>query len=215
MIRIAIAMGLLATSALAEPPPASPPGSWMKRAEAHKPIYADLETSMGDVVIRFDTKHAPKTVENFVGLASGEKPWVDPATGDWVKKPLYDGVIFHRIIKGFMVQTGDPTGEGTFSPGFTIDDENTAKFGPPGDVAMANRGAHTHTGGSQFFITVSTPGWLDGGYSIFGRVISGYDVVKKISEVPVAGQRPLEPVKIEKVTLSEQPPKAKKAGGKK
>jgi peptidyl-prolyl cis-trans isomerase A (cyclophilin A) len=218
MFRTAIAAGLLATAALADPP-ASTPGKWMARAEAHRPIYADLKTSLGEVVVKLDTQHAPKTVENFVGLAAGEKPWQDPASGEWVKRPLFDGVIFHRVIKGFMIQTGDPTGEGTFTPGFTIDDENTGNFSTPGELAMANRGAHTHTGGSQFFLTVSVPGWLNGGYSIFGKVVAGYDVVKKISEVPVVGSRPTEPVKIEKVTLSEQPPKAahaaKPSGGKK
>lgn len=209
-ISLPVGLGLLIASIAVAAPPAQKPGRWMKRAEAGKPIYASFVTRKGTIVVKLYSKRTPRTVENFVGLASGEKAWKNP-TGAWVHKPLYDGTIFHRTIKGFMIQGGDPTGTGMFSPGFHIDDEVRPDLTfdhQKGLLAMANAGPNTN--GSQFFITVSTPKYLDGHYSIFGEVVSGYPVAVAISEQPVHGDRPIHPVKIEKVTLSTHPPRTAK-----
>jgi peptidyl-prolyl cis-trans isomerase A (cyclophilin A) len=124
---------------------------------------------------------APKTVENFVGLAEGKKEWKDPRTGQTVKKPLYDGTVFHRVIPGFMIQGGDPLGTGTGGPGYKFADEigPDNKFDRPGLLAMANAGPNTN--GSQFFITeVPTP-HLNRGHTIFGEVVKGQELIAKIA----------------------------------
>jgi peptidyl-prolyl cis-trans isomerase A (cyclophilin A) len=144
-------------------------------------IYATFQTSMGDIVVKLMPQKAPRTVENFVGLAEGTKEWTDPKTGQKVKRPLYDGTVFHRVISQFMIQGGDPLGNGTGGPGYRFGDEigPDNRFDRPGLLAMANAGPNTN--GSQFFITeVPTP-HLDRGHTIFGEAVKGQDLVAKIA----------------------------------
>ena len=187
-------------------------GKFMKLASEGKDLYATLDTTQGEIVIRFFSKDAPKTVANFVGLAAGEKEFTDPSTGKATRKPFYDGLVFHRVIPDFMIQGGDPLGQGYGGPGYKFEDDfqSGRKFDKVGILAMANSGPATN--GSQFFITTSTPAHLSGKHTIFGEVISGYDVAVKISTVPTgAGNKPNTPVVMKKVTISETAPGAKKA----
>ena len=159
--------------------------------------YAEIETSMGTIVCQLFPSSAPETVANFVGLAEGTKSFIDPRTGTQVKRPFFDGLIFHRVIKNFMIQGGDPLGNGTGGPGYQFKNEvdPTLHFDHKGLLAMANAGPDTN--GSQFFITVAPTTWLDGNYSIFGQVVAGQDVADKISEVPTDRRdRPVNPVTI-------------------
>jgi peptidyl-prolyl cis-trans isomerase A (cyclophilin A) len=159
---------------------------------------------MGEIVCRLFETEAPKTVANFVGLAKGTKTWTDPETGKSKHTPLYSGTLFHRVIPGFMIQGGDPLGDGTGTPGYHIDDEIDPNlvFDKPGVLAMANSGPNTN--GSQFFITVAATPHLNGHYSIFGQVVSGQDVADAISQVPRDENnedRPLKPVKILRIVI--------------
>ncbi|MFN3325259.1 MAG: peptidylprolyl isomerase [Bryobacteraceae bacterium] len=145
-------------------------------------LYATIHTSMGDIKVRLFEKEAPLTVENFVALARGEKEYKDPRTGEMSKKPLYDGLTFHRVIPGFMIQGGDPLGDGT---GGTepIPDEfvEDLQFDVPGRLAMANSGPDS--GSCQFFVTeVPTP-HLNGRHTIFGQVVEGQELVAEIARV--------------------------------
>jgi peptidyl-prolyl cis-trans isomerase A (cyclophilin A) len=164
--------------------------------------YATLETSKGDIRVRLFPDTAPRTVENFVGLATGTKAWRDPATGAEQHRPLYDGTVFHRVIPDFMIQGGDPLGTGRGGPGYRFEDElgGPHRFDRPGYLAMANAGPDTN--GSQFFITqVPTP-WLDGKHTIFGEVVEGMEVVDAIAAVPRgAGDRPVEELRLERVLI--------------
>lgn len=146
--------------------------------------YAIIYTSMGNIVCQLFPDAAPQTVASFIGLATGKKPWKDIKTGRMRHTPLYSGTTFHRVIPDFMIQGGDPQGDGTGEPGFKIPDEIDAKlnFSQPGVLAMANSGPNTN--GCQFFITVAPAEHLDGHYSIFGKVVSGQDVADAISKVP-------------------------------
>ncbi|RKH62060.1 peptidylprolyl isomerase [Corallococcus interemptor] len=204
---LGITVALAAAVALAAEPAAGP---WTKKVQAGKDVWATLKTNQGTIVLKLFSKDAPKTVENFVGLATGEKAWTDPATGKEVKgKPLYNGTVFHRVIPNFMIQGGDPTGTGMGDPGYRFEDEfqSGRGFDKPGILAMANAGPNSN--GSQFFITTSTPTHLTGRHTIFGEVVTGYDVVEKIGMVPRSAQnRPQTPVILEKVTLSDKAPKA-------
>ena len=166
---------------------------------------AILHTSMGDITIELFPNHAPKTVANFVDLATGAKEWVDPNIGEKVKKNLYDGTIFHRVIPGFMIQGGDPTGTGMGGPGYKIKDEfSNHNINDRGAVAMANAGAGTS--GSQFFIVYKDT-TLPPSYTIWGKVVSGLDVVTKVAGVGVKGGGadgvPAQPFVITKATISE------------
>jgi peptidyl-prolyl cis-trans isomerase A (cyclophilin A) len=166
---------------------------------------------MGNIVCRLFEKDAPKTVQNFVALATGRKAWTDPATGTTKHTPLYSGTTFHRVIPDFMIQGGDPAGNGTGSPGYQFEDEFNGDhvFDKPGLLAMANSGPNTN--GSQFFITVAPTPWLNGKHTIFGEVVSGQDVVDAISKVPRnAEDKPLTPVKIVRIAIRHVP--AGKAG---
>ena len=163
---------------------------------------AIIKTSMGIMTCALFTKAAPNTIANFVGLATGTKEFKDPKTGEMVKRPFYNGLTFHRVIAGFMIQGGDPLGDGTGGPGYQFDNENTnASFDKPGVLAMANAGPNTN--GSQFFITVAPTPSLKGGYNVFGQVISGQDVADKISQVPtdLMNNKPVTPVVIESITI--------------
>jgi peptidyl-prolyl cis-trans isomerase A (cyclophilin A) len=155
-------------------------------------VYASFDTTEGKFKIKLFANEAPKTVENFVSLAEGSK------TG----QPFYDGTIFHRVIPGFMIQGGDPEGTGGGGPGYKFADEfhKSLKHSKPGILSMANAGPNTN--GSQFFVTVAATPWLDNKHSIFGEVSEGYDVVKKISEVPRGPQdRPAKEVRINSVKI--------------
>jgi peptidyl-prolyl cis-trans isomerase A (cyclophilin A) len=176
-----------------------------EEAKAGTELFATFDTTEGVVVVKLFTKDAPKTVENFVGLATGEKEWVHPATREAQKgKPLYDGTIFHRCIKDFMVQGGDPLGRGTGGPGYKFEDEvgSGRRFDKPGILAMANAGPNTN--GSQFFITVSATPWLNNKHTIFGEVVKGYDIVDRIANIipKDSGDKPKQDVKIKKLTIS-------------
>ncbi|MBI3182314.1 MAG: peptidylprolyl isomerase [Myxococcales bacterium] len=180
-------------------------GEWTRKAGEGKELFATLKTSQGDVVVRLFAKEAPKTVQNFVGLAAGEREWTHPRTGEISKRPLYDGVSFHRVIPEFMIQGGDPLGTGTGGPGYKFEDEINPerRFDRPGILAMANSGPNTN--GSQFFITVGAAPHLNGRHTIFGEVVKGYEVVEKISRVQRDGRdRPLSEVVIRKVELSDK-----------
>ncbi len=144
-------------------------------------LTATFQTSLGEIVVKLLPEKAPKTVANFVELAEGSKEWKDPKSGQAVKRPLYDGTVFHRVIPDFMIQGGDPLGTGTGGPGYRFEDEigPDNRFDKPGLLAMANAGPNTN--GSQFFITeVPTP-HLNRGHTIFGEVVKGADLVGKIA----------------------------------
>jgi peptidyl-prolyl cis-trans isomerase A (cyclophilin A) len=161
-----------------------------------------MYTSMGNIVSRLYEKEAPKTVANFRGLATGTKAWTDPTTGRLKHTPLYSGTTFHRVIPGFMIQGGDPTGTGTGSPGYKFADEidPSLKFDRPGILAMANSGPNTNA--CQFFITVAPAEHLNGNYSVFGEVVSGQEVADAISKVPRdSADKPDEPVKITAIAI--------------
>lgn len=149
-----------------------------------KTVFATFETNKGTFKAKLFPDKAPKTVENFIALAEGKKKWTDPKSGTQVEKPLYSGTIFHRVIPKFMIQGGDPQGTGTGGPGYQFGDEfdPSLSFDKVGLLAMANAGPGTN--GSQFFVTVEKTPWLNNHHTIFGEVISGYDVVETISKVP-------------------------------
>lgn len=179
-------------------------------------MFATLHTTSGDIRLELLPNHAPKTVRNFVGLATGSQPWKDPATGQERTEPLYEGVVFHRVIPGFMIQGGDPLGTGTGGPGYTFDDEIHPELGftEPYLLAMANAGTRRDpmtgkpagTNGSQFFISVAPTTWLTGKHTIFGKVADDASraVVDAIAAAPTrAGDRPVEDVTITSVTVEE------------
>lgn len=145
-------------------------------------IYATIHTSMGTITAELYDKAAPITVRNFVALSRGARQWLDPKTHQPVTRPLYNNLIFHRVIPDFMIQTGDPTGTGAYNCGFTLPDEiGSLRFDRPGRLAMANKGPNT--GDCQFFITEAPTPWLNGKHTIFGQVVDGQKVVSKIANV--------------------------------
>lgn len=162
---------------------------------------AIIDTSLGTITCELFAQQAPNTVANFEGLATGTKEFTDPQTGQMVKRPFYNGLTFHRVISGFMIQGGDPLGTGMGGPGFQFANENTnASFSKPGVLAMANAGPNTN--GSQFFITVAPTPNLEGGYNVFGQVTAGQDVADKISNVGTDSQdKPITPVVIKSITI--------------
>jgi len=169
---------------------------------ASAPLTAKIETNQGTFTCQLFDKQAPITVANFVGLARGVRPWKDPKSGKWVKKPFYDGLIFHRVIPGFMIQGGDPLGVGTGNPGYRFQDEFSPdlKFDKPGLLAMANAGPGTN--GSQFFITEGTPAHLTGRHTIFGEC-EPLSLVSKIANVERgARDKPVNDVVMKKVTIA-------------
>jgi peptidyl-prolyl cis-trans isomerase A (cyclophilin A) len=162
-----------------------------------KGLYAVFDTTLGEMVCRLEEEKTPETVKNFVGLATGEKEYTDPRTGQKSAAPFYDGTVFHRIIKDFMIQGGDRLGKGTGGPGYRFKDEFHAslKHTGPGILSMANAGPDTN--GSQFFITLVPTPWLDGKHSVFGKLVKGEDVLKKLGTVATgSGDRPREEVGI-------------------
>ena len=166
------------------------------------PVYADFTTSEGNFSIRLNDQETPKTVENFVGLAEGTKEWTDPRSNQKVKAPYYDGIVFHRVIDGFMIQGGDPLGKGIGGPGYEFEDEfhPSLRHTKAGILSMANRGPNTN--GGQFFITLGPTPHLDNRHSVFGEVVEGMDVVRKIGSTKVGPQdRPVKDVVIESVKI--------------
>jgi peptidyl-prolyl cis-trans isomerase A (cyclophilin A) len=164
--------------------------------------YAVFETSLGNIVARLFEKEAPKTVENFAGLAEGTKEFTEERTGKKQKKNFYDGLTFHRVIPDFMIQGGCPEGSGRGGPGYKFADEfhPSLKHSKAGKLSMANAGPGTN--GSQFFITVAPTPWLDNKHTIFGEIVEGQDVADKISKVPRdSGDRPRTPVILQKVRI--------------
>jgi cyclophilin family peptidyl-prolyl cis-trans isomerase len=190
-----------APSATTADPNASGPG-----------LYATFDTSMGQIIVRLLPDKAPKTVENFVALANGTKPSADAEATHMVKKRFFDGMIFHRVIKGFMVQTGDVKGTGDSNCGVDpIPDEISPdlKFDVPGRLAMANLGS-PNTAACQIFITVGPAQHLNGTFTIFGVVSSGQEIADQIASVPTSNQRPIIPVKLNKVTIEKRDPLEKR-----
>jgi len=176
-----------------------------KAAPAKTTPTAIFHTTAGDLTCELFPANAPKTVKNFIGLATGAKEWTDPQTGQKVTRPLYDGTIFHRVIPGFMIQGGDPLGQGIGGPGYQFEDEfdSSLTFDRPGRLAMANSGPNTN--GSQFFITeVPTP-HLNGRHTIFGQCDdASVELVKKIAAMPRdSNDRPFHPVQIKHITIVE------------
>jgi len=166
-------------------------------------MHALFTTSEGNFKIRLFDQEVPNTVANFVGLAEGTKDFTDPKTGQKTKRPFYDGLAFHRVIDGFMLQGGCPLGTGTGGPGYKFADEFNPKLrhSKPGMLSMANSGPNTN--GSQFFVTLAATPWLDNKHSVFGEVVEGMDVVKKIGSVPTAkpSDKPIKPVVIQSVKI--------------
>ena len=167
-------------------------------------LTAHFTTSEGSFRVRLFDEEVPKTVANFVGLAEGTKEFTDPQSGQKTKRPYFDGLIFHRVIDGFMIQGGDPLGTGTGGPGYNFADEFSPKLrhSKAGILSMANAGPNTN--GSQFFITLAATPWLDNKHSVFGEVIDGMDVVQKIGKLPTSkpGDRPLKPITIDNLKIS-------------
>jgi peptidyl-prolyl cis-trans isomerase A (cyclophilin A) len=213
----ALAVPTLLASSTARAEEADPVGGKFTLEQATKglpgpagaPLVATIETTKGKFTCELYDKQTPITVANFVGLARGVRPFLDPKSGKWVKKPFYDGLIFHRVIPGFMIQGGDPLGTGTGNPGYKFEDEFSPdlKFDKPGLLAMANAGPVTN--GSQFFITDSTPAHLTGHHTIFGHC-DPQSLVTEITNVERGPRdKPVTDVVIKKVTIAHD----KKAGG--
>jgi peptidyl-prolyl cis-trans isomerase A (cyclophilin A) len=166
-------------------------------------LYARFVTSLGNIVLQLEEQRAPKTVRNFVGLATGSQEWIDPRTRQPKQGvPYFDGTIFHRVIPDFMIQAGDPLGQGTGGPGYRFDDEfhPELKHKGPGVLSMANSGPGTN--GSQFFITERATPHLDNKHSVFGQVTSGLEVVKNIARAPTgARDKPAKDVVLQRIEL--------------
>ena len=166
-------------------------------------VYAEFITSEGNFTIKLHDQETPNTVANFVGLAEGTKEWTDPRTNQKVKRPYYDGIIFHRVIDGFMIQGGDPLGQGIGGPGYAFADEfhPALRHDKAGILSMANRGPNTN--GGQFFITLGPTPHLDNRHTVFGEVSDGMDVVRKIGSVRTGDRdRPVTDVVIERVNIT-------------
>ena len=171
-------------------------------------LIATLRTDLGDIAVELLPEHAPVTVRNFVELARGEREWIHPATGRRCRDRLYDGTVFHQVIDGFMIQGGDPLGNGMGNPGYEFDDEIHPDLGfdRPYVMAMANAGPNTN--GCQFFLTVAPAAWLTGRRPIFGRVddAASQKVVDAIAEVPTNPRtdRPLRDVVLHTVEVEQR-----------
>ena len=221
-MRRAFLLGALAVMAgcagSARPKPARPdalslPGVMLSTGTAPT-VFATLATDRGEMVFRLLPEAAPMAVENFVGLATGKKAWTDPRTGAKTFRRLYDGTEFFRVLPGFIIQGGDPLGDGSGGPGFTFGDEfrSGRTFDKAGLLAMASPGPDSN--GSQFFITLASAPWLNHKHTIFGELVSGLPVAQaigaspRVREDPVSGllvDRPVEPQRLKEVRIEEKP----------
>jgi peptidyl-prolyl cis-trans isomerase A (cyclophilin A) len=166
-------------------------------------VHAEFVTTEGSFTVRLFDQEVPNTVANFVGLAEGTKEWTDPRTHQKVSARYYDGIVFHRVIQGFMIQGGDPLGQGVGGPGYEFADEfhPGLRHAKAGMLSMANRGPNTN--GGQFFITLAATPHLDNKHSVFGEVTAGMDIVRRIGSTPVGRQdRPVKDVKILSVAIT-------------
>jgi len=187
----------------AAPKPAVTPAKPAREPGQYATIYISHGTvPLGAITFKFYEKESPITVKNFVDLAQGRKEWLNPRTGTRVKAPLFNGLTFHRCMADFMIQGGDPLGNGTGGTDPIIDEFHPSlRFDIPGRVAMANAGPNT--GSSQFFITEGTPGHLNGRHTIFGQVVEGQELVGKIARLPQGvGNRPTTPVRMTRVVIT-------------
>ncbi len=169
-------------------------------------VFAHFETTLGNFTAELFEDKTPTTVANFTGLADGSKEWKHPKTGESHKKPYFDGIVFHRVIKGFVIQGGDPLGQGYGGPGYQFEDEfhPALRHDRVGILSMANAGPNTN--GSQFFVTLGPTPHLDRKHSVFGAVVDGLDVVQKIGAVQTdRNDRPVTPVVMNKVTIERKP----------
>lgn len=208
----AIAAGVMLTAsmAFAQTPPApaaQSPAAAPAAKPAAKKVLAKFVTSEGNFTAELFEADAPKTVANFIGLATGSKQWTDPRTGAAkTKTPFFNGLTFHRVIANFMIQGGDPLGNGTGGPGYKFGDEfqSGRKMDKAGILAMANAGPGTN--GSQFFITLREVNYLNGKHTVFGEIVEGMDVISKIGVVKTTkpGDKPVTPVVIKSVTIERQ-----------
>ncbi len=183
------------------------PATFAQQKPLKRGTYAHFETSLGTFTAQLETQLAPKTVENFIGLAQGTKNWTDPKTGQTVTgKPFYDGLIFHRVVSGYLIQSGDPTGNGSGGPGYTIPDEFSPQLvhDRAGILSMGNKGT-PNSGGSQFFITLQEMRDLNKVNSAFGEVIRGMDVVRKIGSARTRNERPVTPIILQTVRIEVVP----------
>ena len=166
-------------------------------------VHAEFVTTEGSFTVRLFDEEVPNTVANFVGLAEGTKEWTDPRTRQKVTARYYDGIVFHRVIEGFMIQGGDPLGQGVGGPGYEFADEfhPSLRHAKAGMLSMANRGPDTN--GGQFFITLAPTPHLDNKHSVFGEVTAGMDIVRRIGSTPVGRQdRPVKDVTILSVAIT-------------
>ncbi len=170
-------------------------------------LYAVFATTKGAFTAILYEKDTPITVRTFVALAQGTQPTLDPETRKPVRRKLYDGITFHRVVRGEMIQAGDPTGTGSHNCGFTIQDEILPglRFTGGGKLAIANTG-QPNTGGCQFFITVNPMTSWNGNYTIFGHIVEGLDVVEAINREPLRGDRPVSPAHLNSVTIERRGP---------
>ena len=186
-------------------PPTQKTDQEILNVTAEQKILATISTNQGDIQVELFHQETPKTVANFVGLSEGTKPWLNPETKQWSNTPLYQNVIFHRVIDGFMIQGGDPLGLGTGGPGYNFEDEIVPDltFDGAGILAMANAGPGTN--GSQFFITLAPTPHLNGKHTIFGKVVSGMEVVEAIGATPTgASDKPVQDVVIKSISIIRQ-----------
>ena len=196
-------------------PKSTAPGASKKAAQpgaSKTATTAIFHTTAGDLTCELFPSNAPKTVKNFIGLATGTKEWTDPQSGQKTTRPLYDGTIFHRVIPGFMIQGGDPLGQGIGGPGYSFEDEfdSSLTFDRPGRLAMANSGPNTN--GSQFFITEAPTPHLNGRHTIFGQCDDqSVELVKKIARMPTSRDRPVNPVTINHLQITGPGAPAKQA----
>ena len=164
-------------------------------------LYAEFTTSMGSFTCVLHHEQTPNTVANFVGLAEGTRAWMDMEHAAVAREPFYDGITFHRVAEGFVIQSGSRDGTGTDSPGYYFPDEivPALRHDAAGVLSMANRGADTN--GAQFFVTLAATDWLDDKHSVFGRVVDGMEVVEQIGDVPTEDEVPIDPVALEQVRI--------------
>jgi peptidyl-prolyl cis-trans isomerase A (cyclophilin A) len=181
-----------------------------KKGELPNGLYAVFTTSEGEFTARLYEKYTPKSVANFVGLATGTKAWKDPQTKAMVMRPMYDNITFHRVLRDVMIQSGDPTGTSAHDCGFTIPDEILIglRFDAPGKLAVANAGK-ADTGACQFFITTQAMSQWNDKYTIFGEVVSGMPVVMTINHGQLIGDKPETPVKLISVRIQRVGPEPK------